>query len=119
MHVLERLEREAAGRSGGGVEVEARVQPAAVLIAVDDDGDIGEDAEFDVVPARGEVGGAQAHRGAAVTAAPRDVHDQVAVLSPQTPEQVERGGRRGDPLRHQKKPSGFGSWDTSTHFVWL
>ena len=52
---------------------------------------------------------AQAHRGAAVTAAPRDVHDQVAVLGPQALEQVERRGRRGDLLRHQKKPSGFWS----------
>ena len=109
MNVLERLEREAAGGAGGGVEVEARVQPAAVLIAVDHDGDAGEGAELHVVRARGQVGGAQAHRGAAVTAAPRDVDDQVAVLGPQALEQVERGRRRGDPLRHQKKPSGFGS----------
>ena len=109
MQVLERLEREAAGRAGGDVEVEAGVLPAAVLVAVDDDGDAGERAEPHVVRAGREVGGPQAHRGAAVTAAPREVHDQVAVLGPQALEQLERRGRRGDPLRHQKKPSGFGS----------
>jgi hypothetical protein len=29
------------------------------------------------------------------------------MLGPQALEQVERRGRRGDVLRHQKKPSGF------------
>ena len=105
----QRLEREAAGSAGGDVEVEAGVSPAAVLIAVDDDGDAGEAAELYVVRARREVGGPQAHRGAAVAAAPRDVDDQVAVLGSQALEQIERRGRGGDPLRHQKKPSGFGS----------
>ena len=67
--------------------------PAAILIGVDYDGDAGDGAELHIVHARREVGGPQAHRGAAVTAAPRDVHDQVAVLDPQALEQVERRGR--------------------------
>src|SRR4051794_29740024 len=92
-HVLEALQREPRPGAGTDADAERGLRPAPVLVAVDDDVGAAEAPERHVVRPGGQILDAEAHRGAAVAAAPRDVHDDGAVLRPQALEQLERCGR--------------------------